>query len=152
MSEVAQTGNTADVFLKDGKYFCYLNGKKLCQSKRILDIEMLLLVKRWTQKARDANVTSLKFHFDERAARDAETPVTKDEKPTDKYVVVRNGHLTTVTANDDATPDRQMTPKDRHEIRRRACELSCLRRFFQQNCLVSNFRDWLFPNASLLCG
>jgi hypothetical protein len=151
MSQIDPKGNVADVYLKDGKYYCYLNGKKLCQSKRILDIEMLLLVKKWTQKAKDANIVSLKFHFDERAARDAETPVTKVEKPSDKFIITRDKNTITVISNDDAEPDRQMIPKDHHDIRREAHRRSSLRRFLQQNRFGFDRGNWFFSHAGLQC-
>lgn len=123
------SGNIADVYIENGKYFAYFGNKKLCQSKRIIDIEMLLLVKRWTQKARDANITQLRFHFDEIEARNKEVPVTAKEEPSDRFLIERVGNTMTVTANDNADPLRPMIPKDVHEIRRRAFELNCLRRF-----------------------
>jgi hypothetical protein len=126
-------GNVADVYLKDGKYYAYLGNKKLCQSKRILDIEMLLLIKRWTKKAQQANIVSLCFHFDEIEARNKETPVNVKEEPSDRFVISRDGNVMTVISNDHAEPLRAMIPKDVHEIRRRAFELNCLRSFFWGN-------------------
>ena len=113
-------GNVADVYLEDGKYFCYLNGKKLCQSKKILDIEMLLLVKKWTKKARDANVSSLNFHFDEKAARDAETPVIKKEVASSQIIITRNKNVTCVIPNDDAPPSQKITPSLADSLRKKA--------------------------------
>jgi hypothetical protein len=138
-------GNVADVFLnEDGKYYAYLGNKKLCQSKRIMDIEMLLLVKKWTKKAQDANIERLNFHFDERLARDKETPVVEKETPSDKYIITKNGNVTTVIANDEAEPDMFMSPKDQHEIRQMAYKLNESGSSLRRNYYNSNNNVWVY--------